>query len=120
MPWEHVGDCGDGQLPHEREWVLTQLKLGLTYLKGVCGEAPEGCELDIEWHEHELVDYPTISLWWDPEVQTDAPWAYISRCEVALAAFDGAVNWSEISPDVVQEQFHDGDDEASEDEDSED
>jgi hypothetical protein len=122
MPWEYLGACGDGQLPNEREWVVAQMQLGLTYLKGVCGEPPAGCELAITWQDHELGDYPLIGVWWDPEARTDAPWAYISRCEVALSAFDDAVNWSEISPEVILDQADeiDEDDEASDAEDSED
>jgi hypothetical protein len=73
MPWEHVGDCGAGQLPHERDWVLKALGLGVFYVTFVCGEPPEGCELGIMWHDHDLVDYSTVGLWWDPSVMSDPP-----------------------------------------------
>jgi hypothetical protein len=116
MPWEDIGDCGDGQVPHETDWIVCCLEMGIVYLRHVCGEPPEGCDLDIMWHDHELGNYPTIGLLWkDP--QTDAPWKYISRCETALDAFNNAVTWSEINPSTIQDSFETnggGEDEDSE------
>ena len=105
MPWEHIGDCGASQIPHEEGWVLFQLQMGIDYLKHVCGDPPPGCELGVMWHEHELGEYPAVGLCWEFPAAHDAPWDYIARCEIALEAFNGAVNWSDIHPDVVREQF---------------
>jgi hypothetical protein len=46
-------------------------------------------ELEIGWQEHELGNYPTIGL------VCGTPWNYISRCEVALTAFE---NGGELPP----------------------
>ncbi len=103
MAWEHIGDCGDGQIPYEREWLICQLELGISYLLDVCGEPPKGYELGIMWHEHDLGDYPTIGISWHG--LEEAPWEYIQRCTIALEAFDEAIDWSRISPDSVHERF---------------
>jgi|SRR5215468_379515 len=104
MPWEHIGNCGYAQVPHEREWMECCMELGIVYLRHVCGDPPPGCEIDIMWHEHEFGNYATIGLLWgDP--QTDVPWEYVNRCETALAAFHEAVSWSEINPTTIQGLF---------------
>lgn len=97
MPWESIGSCGTGS--------VVQLRMAILYLCQVCGEPPLGCELDVLWNEHDLGDYPTIGVSWDPTVRSDAPWKYINRCEAALAIFDEAVEWSEIHPDQVREKL---------------
>lgn len=108
MPWEYVGDCGEGQMPDEREWVVTELELAIRYLEHVCGKPPAGCELGIMWQEHDLGAYPSIGLLYEYEHgYYDPPWDYISKCEVALQAFNEAVNWSAIHPDRVREQIAD-------------
>ena len=84
--------------------IVCCLEMGIVYLRHVCGEPPEGCDLDILWHDHELGNYPTIGLRWD-HPQTDAPWEYISRCETALDAFNEAVSWSQINPANMEDVF---------------
>lgn len=44
-------------------------------------------ELEIQWQEHELGSYPTIVLTWE-DAMRGTPWNYISRCEVALTAYE--------------------------------
>ena len=44
MPWENIGDCGDGQLLHERGRVIFCLEMGIAYLRHICGNPPPGCE----------------------------------------------------------------------------
>ena len=100
MPWENIGDCGSGEIPDEREWVVQCLGMGLSYLTFILEDPPEGCELGIMWHEHELGDYPSIGIFWDFP-QPDAPWDYIRECEILLEKFDDAVAWSQIEPDLV-------------------
>ena len=46
----------------------------------------------------------------------DVPWNYINRCQVVLSAFDNAVDWSSISPEIVRAEFEMDDDEVDEDE----
>jgi hypothetical protein len=76
--------------------------MGIVYLRHICGEPPDGCDLDILWHDHELGNYPTIGLLWN-EPQTDAPWDYISQCETALEVFNMAVPWSKINPTALED-----------------
>ena len=44
-------------------------------------------ELEVQWQEHELGSYPLIVLAWEDGMR-GAPWSYISRCEVALTAYE--------------------------------
>jgi hypothetical protein len=111
MPWEKIGDCGLLRWPSDREWTLAELRMGIEYLARVCGEVPEGCELDIMWQEFdagnagEITECPSVGLAWDDTEIEDAPWDYIDRCEAALSIFDEAVNWAAIHPDAVNEQI---------------
>jgi hypothetical protein len=108
MPWEHVAGCGDAQMPHEREWLICQLEMGICYLQCVCGEPPKGYQLDVMWHEQDSGDYPTIGICWDvgEAGSFDAPWGYVERCRLALEVFDEAVSWSEINPLAIQERIN--------------
>ena len=45
-----------------------------------------------------------MGIHWDFP-QSDAPWQYISKCEILLARFDDAVRWYEIAPDSVYEEI---------------
>ncbi len=60
MPWEDVGSCGSGQLPNDRDWIVHCYEMAISYLKFILGDSPEGCELGVMWHEHELGDYPSV------------------------------------------------------------
>lgn len=78
--------------------------MALSYLKFILEEPPEGCQIDIMWHEHELGDFPSIGLFWnDPQV--DPPWGYINRCTRSLEIFDEAIDWHAIDPEVVAEEL---------------
>ncbi len=104
MPWENVGSCGSGQLPNDRDWIIQCYELALSYLRFVMPPPPDGCELGIMWHEHELGDYPSIGLNWDFP-QRDIPWNYVNKCETLLSRFDDAVDWSSIDPDAIYEEL---------------
>jgi len=97
MPWEHVGDCGTGQLPDDLDWVLHCYETAVTYLSFILGDPPAGCELGIMWHEYELGKYPSVGVNWDFP-QSDAPWEYIRNCESLLSNYNEAIDWFAISP----------------------
>jgi hypothetical protein len=104
MPWIKIGNCGHSTTPGD----TFEFQLGIEYLKLVCGEVPEGCELGIMREEFdgmgigEVVDLPSgIGLCWDDTEITNAPWKYISQCETALRTFHEAVNWYDIHPEAV-------------------
>jgi hypothetical protein len=113
MPWEEIGECGGADLT-ERDRMIAEVKLGVQYVKLICGPPPQGCKIDAMWHEHDSGEYATVGLFWDPLQISDAPWDYISRAEHALSRFDDSVDWSPLS-----EQDEDDEDEGDEDEDEE-
>ena len=92
MPRELIGEFGtpDASL----EWLDAQAKLAIRHIKKICGDPPPEMELELVWQEHELGNYPVIGLVWEDSTR-GAPWNYISRCEVALAAYE---NGGELPP----------------------
>jgi hypothetical protein len=120
MPWESIGDCGHSTTPGD----TFEFKLGIEYLKLVCGKVPKGCELGVMWRDFDGMEYGEIislpsevGLFWDANEISDAPWEYISRCETALSIFHESVNWCAIHPDAVNAQIREN--EASNDADEE-
>jgi len=114
MPWENIGSCGSGQLPNDRDWIVQCYELALSYLNFIMGTAPEGCELGIMWHEHELGDYPSVGLHWDFP-QSEPPCNFINTCETLLERFGDAVSWSEIDPDAIAEVIEENSDNEDQD-----
>ncbi len=104
MPWENVGSCGSGQLPGDRDWILRCYELAMYYLSCVLGDPPAGCYLGIMWHEHDYGEYPSLGVRWG-HPQSDPPWTYIRRCEIALSKFDEAIEWSDISPSDIESEL---------------
>ena len=104
MPWENIGSCGTGQIPGDRKWIIQCYEMALSYLKFLMGDPPEGCEIGIMWHEHELGDYPSIGLHWEYP-HTDAPWDLINKYETVLERFNEAIDWSAIEPDTIYEEL---------------
>lgn len=85
MPTELIGEVGTRGA--EREWIVAEAELAINHLVTVCGVPPPEMELEIQWQEHELGSYPTIVLTWE-DAMRGTPWNYISRCEVALTAYE--------------------------------
>src|SRR5262245_10321991 len=92
MPWESIGSVDTGEMPDDEEWILWCLQIARQYVLNVCGEAPEGCTVDVMWHEHELGDYPSLGV----SSEDEEPWEYIARCERALAVLNDAVSWIDL------------------------
>ncbi len=99
MTWENVASCGSEELPFD-SWMEYCYQMAIDYLGHVLGDPPAGCELGIMWHEHDLGDYPSLGVHWDFP-QSDPPWTYIRKCEIALSKFDEAVEWFDISPGEI-------------------
>jgi len=110
MPWEHIGDNFNGYWPEDSKWISIQANLAIEYLKFICGDPPEGCKLDMSMREHELGDYPTISLWWGDDLSQYPPMEYVNKCQNVYDAWNSKINWSELSPDNFREK--DVDDES--------
>ena len=71
----------------EREWIVAECELAIKHLEKVCGEPPPEMEIEIQWQEHDLGEYPTIVLSWE-DAMRGTPWEYIEKCSVALAAYE--------------------------------
>jgi hypothetical protein len=52
----------------------------------VCGRAPPEIELEVQWQNHELGEYPTIVLTRE-DAMRGAPWKYIEKSEEALSGY---------------------------------
>jgi hypothetical protein len=85
MPVELIGEFGTPRA--DRELVVTECQLAIEHLKRVCGEPPPEMELEIQWQEHDLGEYPMIVLAWE-DAMRGAPWDYIARCEETLTAYE--------------------------------
>jgi len=105
MPWENIGSCGTACAKWDRDWMVAQTELAVAYVRHVCGELPIGCEVDVMWHEHDIADYCTVGLCWEHEECEQPPWEYIQRAEIALRAFEDAVSWEAIHPEIVRGEF---------------
>ena len=99
MTWENVASCGSEELPFD-SWMEYCYQMAIDYLGHVLGDPPAGCELGIMWHEHDLGEYSSVGVHWDFP-QSDPPWTYIRKCEIALSKFDEAIEWFDISPDEI-------------------
>ena len=99
MTWENVASCGSEELPFD-SWMEHCYQMAIDYLGIVLEDPPAGCELGIMWHEHDLGEYPSVGVHWDFP-QSEPPWTYIRKCEIALSKFDEAIEWFDISPDEI-------------------
>jgi hypothetical protein len=103
MPWEHIGNCGTGQIPEDTEWIDFCYETAIAYIKLALGDPPAGCELDVMWSDHELGSYPSVGLYWDFPAD-DAPWNYLNRAEELLERLNAAVDWSQLHPFPLNEE----------------
>jgi hypothetical protein len=85
MPVQLIGEFGTPGA--DGEWIVAESKLAIKHLKRVCGEPPPEMELEIQWQEHDLGEYPVIVLTWEDAMRA-APQEYIARCEKALTAYE--------------------------------
>ena len=105
MSWENLGSVSTGSMPEDEAWILFALNLAKAYIKFACGDLPIGCEIEIQWHDHDLGSYPTLSL----SSGTNIPEKYITAAENALRVFDSAVCWSTLR-EHLEQQTAPGDD----------
>ena len=96
MSWESLGGVGNGQMPHDEEWILFCYDLAKKYLLHACGSPPEGFKLDVFWQDHDYGSYPNLGLY--REYETIDSNKYWTNCESALEKFNSAIDWSEIKP----------------------
>ena len=101
MPWERIGPCGGDGKPPEEEWRTLTNKMGLAYVRFICGEPPKGCKLQLHWFTWEGTRHHEIGLFWNPHIIRRAPWRYIFKCNAAIAIFDWEVPWIKLRKDKV-------------------
>jgi len=85
MPVEIIGEAGTPGA--DREWISAECEFAIKRLKKVCGEPPPEMELEVQWQEHELGEYPTIVLTWE-DAMRGAPWKHIEKCEEVLTEYE--------------------------------
>ena len=92
MTWENIGSVNTGEMPDDQGWIDMCLKIAKRYIEFVCGKAPEGSELGIMWHDHDLGSYPSLGVW----SEYSHPDEYVGNCERALEVFNDSVDWYKL------------------------
>lgn len=79
------------------------------YIPQILGEPPEGCELAVLWHDHEVGSYSTMGIRWDLCENPDPPSDYIQRCEklIDLLEEQGLLNFEVLDPEYMCEFLKD-------------
>ena len=109
MGWESIGECIGSDSTDPPEWVDFCHRTSLAYIEAILGSPPDGWQLGIQWHDHDLGSYPTIGVYNDlPAME---PWVYIRKAEALLERLNDAVDWSEIEPVTVLDDDEDEDEE---------
>jgi hypothetical protein len=63
MPVEIIGEPGTPGASRGR--IDAECRLAIKHLIRICGEPPPEMELEVQWQEQELGEYPTIVLTWE-------------------------------------------------------
>ena len=109
MGWESIGECIGSDSKDPSEWVDFCHQTSIAYIEAILGSPPDGWQLGIQWHDHDLGSYPTIGVYNDlPAME---PWVYIRKAEALLERLNDAVDWSEIEPVTVLDDDEDEDEE---------
>jgi hypothetical protein len=103
MPWESVGDVSTGEMPRDEAWIVTCLEWAADYLRFVVGE-PDGYELGVMWHDHDLGSYPSLGVMWTNPA-AGPPTDFLWRWEHALRRFDGSIDWSALKPERIEREL---------------
>lgn len=106
MPWEEIGACGGDGKVSEREWGTLARRMGLSYIRFICGEAPTGCRLALHWFNFNGDRQHEVALFWDPKVIKRAPRRYLWKCQQAIAIFDQTVPWRRLRREKVELDLH--------------
>ncbi len=109
MGWESIGECIGSDATDSPEWIDFCHQTSIAYIEAILGSPPDGWQLGIQWHDHDLGSYPTIGIYTDMPVSE--PWQYINKAEALLERFNDAVDWSEIEPAAVLDDDEDEDEE---------
>ena len=105
MPWEEIGVCGGDGKAFEMEWGALTLRMGLSYMRSICGEPPKGCKLGIHWFPICESGQYEVGLYWNPKVIKRVPQRYIWKCQWVLAIFDETVPWRKLRREKVEPSY---------------
>lgn len=105
MPWEEIGLSGGDGKGYEKEWGTLTLRMGLSYMRFICGDPPKGCRLALHWFSIEGSRQHAVALFWDPNVIKRAPRRYIWKCQRALEFFDETVPWRKLRKEKVEPRY---------------
>lgn len=94
---ESIGSVSDWQLGDELDLPY---QLAQTFLAYALGDPPEGVRVGLQYHDHDLGSYPTLSVIW--REFTSEPTDFIRRAEYALREFNQAVDWSRLHPSLFE------------------
>ena len=111
MGWESIGECVGSDSSDPPEWVSFCHEASIAYIKAIIGDPPAGWEMGIQWHDHDLGSYPTISVY--SNLPLMEPWSYINKAEVLLDKFNDAVRWTDIEHDSVEDFDEDEDEDEN-------
>jgi hypothetical protein len=92
MPSESIGCVGSAQWPDQRGIEL-ELEIAIAFLRALCGPEPDGCSLEIIWHDHDSGQWANIELTWNEGEH----WRYVSSCQTVLDRLDDCASWSELA-----------------------
>jgi hypothetical protein len=106
MPREHIGYCGHGNMPNDREWVGSCCEMAIVYLRAVVGAPPRDTAIEIVWTAPEPAEPPSLALVWN-EPRRAAPSDYIEKCEIALKCFEDGIDWEQVAPMSVYRAVRD-------------
>ena len=105
MPWEEIGLSGGDGKAYEKEWGTLTRRMGLSYIRFMCGEAPKGCKLGLHWFSIDGTRQHEVALFWDPNVIKRAPRRYLWKCQWALSIFDETVPWRRLRKEKVEPPY---------------
>jgi hypothetical protein len=95
MPSIYIGKCGAADAASNAEWALSEIRLGVIYVKFACGPRPPDSELGVMWMEGPSGRYPAVGLQYEDEVGP-VPRDYLARATRALRRFNAAVAWKNL------------------------
>lgn len=95
MPVEIVGEFGTPDATRDR--LSAQATVAIRHIVKTCGLPPPEMELEIQWQEHELGNYPVIVLTWE-DAMRGAPGKYLGKCQDALFEFENGEPPSRLLP----------------------
>lgn len=101
MPWARIGASGGDGKAYESEWGTLTRRMGLAYVRFICGAPPKGCKFVLHWFNICDTRQHEVALFWDPRLTNRIPRAYIFRCMEALAHFDCSIPWRKLRKDQV-------------------